>query len=63
MKGGQREGGVYGVESQKGQVMIKLFLGKVQGQPNLINTGLLRQNGCQQLLDSMGIRRGTLLLI
>lgn len=45
------------LETQKDQVIIKLFLGNVLGQSNPINPGLLRQNGNQLLLDSMGNRK------
>ena len=56
MNVGRGKDSSYGPETQKGQAIIKLFLRKVQGQPNPINPGLLTQNGCQQLLDSS--RRG-----
>lgn len=58
MKVGRGKSSLYGAETQR--AIIKLFPGKVPGQPHPINPGLLRQDGCQPFLDSMGNRRGTL---
>lgn len=58
MKVGREKSSLCGAETQR--AIIKLFPGKAQGQPYPINPGLLKQDGCQHFLDSMGNRRGTL---
>lgn len=55
---GRGKGSFYGAEAQKSQAIIKLFLRKVQGQPNPINPGAVNAEWLPIVIRLLGNRKG-----